>query len=128
MSSKRMPLDGKSGNWRRPDRKLTLRRASSAGPAGAEEVSPPSAFWLEERTLASVCVPVLPPGGWNLGCGALVVGSGFSAGGCEAVEALSDFCVEGEVLSGWPCGGWSSWATGLPLIAKKERGREERVI
>lgn len=68
---------------------------------------PPSASLLAEAEGVS-WVPVLPVGGWNLGCGALVVGSGLVSGGCEAVDGLSLFCVEREVFSGWPWGGWES--------------------
>lgn len=60
-----------------------------------------------------------------MGCGAEVVGSGLSAGGCEAVLGLSDFCVLGDVLSGWPWGGCASWETGVPLMVEEREGGEQ---
>ena len=74
-------------------------------------------------TFGSACNPVLPSGGWNLGCGAEVVGSGFVDGGCDAVLGLSLFCVEGEVLSGWPWGGCEAKETGVPDMARERRAR-----
>lgn len=77
MSSKRMPGEGKSGNWRRARRRLIVRLVSSVEPAVAAAESLP------------------------LGALEVRVGSGFEVGGCEAVavgsaaaEAVGDVSVE----------------------------------
>jgi len=80
MSSKSMPGDGKSGNWRSADFSCVVRLASCClgGPALT-----PCAL---EPALLSPCI----------------VGSAVHGCGCDAVEGLSMGCVEGPVLSGCP--------------------------
>jgi len=47
MSSKRIPGLGKSGNWRRADLSLSVRRESSAAGEAWGAESPPWAAWLD---------------------------------------------------------------------------------
>lgn len=80
MSSKRIPGDGQSGNWRSPFFSFTSRRASSAGPEAAVVETPP---WVALELLLPTVVAVAPcewsrdGGEWML----VFVGSGAEAGG-----------------------------------------------
>ncbi len=132
MSSKSTPLDGKSGNCRRPLFTLLLRLEQECQRCLAFRVGGggDGSYWASLVALAEEAVdcppwaaslrgpPVLPSGPWRIGCGAVSVGSGLVSGACEAVEGLSEFCVLGPVLEGWPWGGCWSKETGVPDIAK----------
>ena len=62
-----MPGEGKSGNWRRADLRLSVRLASSAEGEGPVAASPLWAAW------------------WSL---EVSVGSGELGGGCDEVDGL----------------------------------------
>lgn len=96
MSSKRMPGEGKSGNWRSEFLSLNVRLASSAAAAGpAVESSPWAAAWL---VAPPVVLPVsvgsgVPWGGWL----AVLSLWWWAGAGCSAELVLAGV----EVVSGW---------------------------